>query len=1355
MACYTKPYNLCPQGVINAKCVVYTGSNLTNISVSTNDRLDVILQNINEAVGDFDFNLFTEDTATLFLSGDGTSDSPLYGDVQVSSFPNNSLSVFTDGLYSPNTIQAGVVYGGIVTWLEDYTYHVSAAGYYINGFFYESPAIDITLSPPDLTDNRIDTFILNTSSVATVLEGTPSPTPSQAPLDPATQLEISLSLVEVGTTEPTLGIECLYKENTEWTSATSNLSEINPDSSTNPCFGVKTIEGTGVHSNVYFTLTRSSAFTPASIYTQLTFFIRNKGSWANSRYLSFQWQLGNTNVGATVKMFPGSFGFNASNTTTCQVISIPMSNFGLGPLTSVDRLKVLTFAGTGGLPGYYMDEICLQDVAIVPLPTSTDEKVKVSLNDAVAGYLNGKLVAGTGITLTENNNGANETLTISSSGITSITADQGLTANTATNVQLGGTITNNRTITATSNSVIIDGTTGFGTLYAKTTTGTAFVAESTGLGTPILGMVANDIPYAIGTFKNTASTNTVLGVINVQRTTTGTAGDGIGGSIDFFNEISNGSSNISNQIISKWTTVDALTRTSQFILTGVNNIVTSDLFTLSGNGSLQLNEYGVGSFTTGTPIYNLSVTSTGQVIETLPGAGGEIISADNGLTENVPGNVQLGGTLIQSTSINLDTFGLNIDDIAGNGYVQVLPSSFLGTGTFFNIVSDNVTSNSNVTVDGTQIILLGVTPASTQTYSVTVASGATTLSYTDTVDTYRVGVGQVIGGEGIELFGLPNASTQDRLVGVTSSTSLAGYITIGSGLSLASGVLSSSGISGITADNGLTANTSTNVQLGGTLIQFTDIDNNGNEFFLHGTADNTLRTVNGTFQSNVSSSGIGASLTASNSATNLFSEINSTESAARVTSGNNTTFYNTVQVGATSISLIMNENVSPISFIMNTLGELQATAYGTGTFTGTAASYAAFDVNGNIIEVSGIGSGPVITADNGLTKNSATNVQWGGALLQNTTITGSTFTTTFTGSVTGGSTYLLNVTNSGSGGSILGQSTSTGVAVTGSATSSGIGVSASSISGVPLFAVANPTSTNTVVRMLTLRRDSSGTPTTGIGGAIGFENDTTTGTSLSNELISKWTDTTFATRTSQFIVTGVNSGTTGDILTLNGNKSIQLNGYGINTFAGTPTFTLGVDASGNVVEFTSAGAGANTALSNLASVAINTSLISDTDNTDDLGSASIGWKDAYVRTVKFDGSTSGTVTVQATAVAGTPTLTLPTVTGTITQYVEGTTASSSTPTPTGDARENYYDVTALAANATFGAPTGTPANHNSLLIRIKDNGTARTLAFNAIYRAGSDIALPTTTVISETMYLQFIYNGADSTWDFVGLTQGF
>lgn len=99
-----------------------------------------------------------------------------------------------------------------------------------------------------------------------------------------------------------------------------------------------------------------------------------------------------------------------------------------------------------------------------------------------------------------------------------------------------------------------------------------------------------------------------------------------------------------------------------------------------------------------------------------------------------------------------------------------------------------------------------------------------------------------------------------------------------------------------------------------------------------------------------------------------------------------------------------------------------------------------------------------------------------------------------------------------------------------------------------------------------------------------------------------------------------------------------------------------------------------------------------------------------------------------------------------------TTASSGTPTPTGDSDFNHFTVTALAAGATFAAPSGTPKDGNSLVIRIKDNGSAQTLAFNAIYRA-IGVTLPTTTVLSKTLYLGMTYNSADSKWDVTAVAQ--
>jgi len=56
----------------------------------------------------------------------------------------------------------------------------------------------------------------------------------------------------------------------------------------------------------------------------------------------------------------------------------------------------------------------------------------------------------------------------------------------------------------------------------------------------------------------------------------------------------------------------------------------------------------------------------------------------------------------------------------------------------------------------------------------------------------------------------------------------------------------------------------------------------------------------------------------------------------------------------------------------------------------------------------------------------------------------------------------------------------------------------------------------------------------------------------------------------------------------------------------------GLTLSGGVLTNPNPTPGANTALSNLASVAINTSLISDANNTDDLGSNTIGWRYGYI-----------------------------------------------------------------------------------------------------------------------------------------------
>lgn len=97
--------------------------------------------------------------------------------------------------------------------------------------------------------------------------------------------------------------------------------------------------------------------------------------------------------------------------------------------------------------------------------------------------------------------------------------------------------------------------------------------------------------------------------------------------------------------------------------------------------------------------------------------------------------------------------------------------------------------------------------------------------------------------------------------------------------------------------------------------------------------------------------------------------------------------------------------------------------------------------------------------------------------------------------------------------------------------------------------------------------------------------------------------------------------------------------------------------------------------------------------------------------------------------------------------------SSAAPTPNADT-DDALDVTALATAPTFGAPTGTPVNFQKLLIRIKDNGTARALAWNAAYVAGG-VSLPTTTVVNKILNILFQYDTANALnkWQCIAVAQ--
>lgn len=96
------------------------------------------------------------------------------------------------------------------------------------------------------------------------------------------------------------------------------------------------------------------------------------------------------------------------------------------------------------------------------------------------------------------------------------------------------------------------------------------------------------------------------------------------------------------------------------------------------------------------------------------------------------------------------------------------------------------------------------------------------------------------------------------------------------------------------------------------------------------------------------------------------------------------------------------------------------------------------------------------------------------------------------------------------------------------------------------------------------------------------------------------------------------------------------------------------------------------------------------------------------------------------------------------------TASASSVTPDISAYD-VYAFTALAANLTINAPTGSPADGEKITLRILDNGTSRTLTWNGTYTA-IGVTLPTSTTANKTVYIGCVYNAANTRWDVIAVT---
>lgn len=162
----------------------------------------------------------------------------------------------------------------------------------------------------------------------------------------------------------------------------------------------------------------------------------------------------------------------------------------------------------------------------------------------------------------------------------------------------------------------------------------------------------------------------------------------------------------------------------------------------------------------------------------------------------------------------------------------------------------------------------------------------------------------------------------------------------------------------------------------------------------------------------------------------------------------------------------------------------------------------------------------------------------------------------------------------------------------------------------------------------------------------------------------------------------------------------------------SPTLTtpaLGTPASGNLANCTFPTLNQNT-----------------TGKADTAGNADTATKLATARAINgvdFDGTAAITIVPRVTTIT-----------------------SSATPTINTD-NCDAVTITALAADITSmtSGLSGTPVNFQKLIIRIKDDGTARAITWGAKFES-KGVSLPTTTVISKVLTVGFIYDTVTSKW---------
>ena len=269
---------------------------------------------------------------------------------------------------------------GGASFLSGLTYDVTPLEYIINGQFYTTAAAtQVTANSGDTNFDRIDLIVADINGTVSILEGTPSANPVQPDVDETTQVVVAILTVPAGATAISIAETIVYEDNlgipTEW-DAFSNSPTID--------LTYSSVTYNGSLTSIYFNQTPNtfqasfyynSAFDTTTQNT-LQFKIYNTVVWTTAQRINLKLtSLAGVQIGSTVQLYHGKYGFSRYLLNTWQTISIPISAF--SPATNIiSRIYFQSAITTGIGLTCIIDQIKLIEGVAIPSPVNSWYKIQ-------------------------------------------------------------------------------------------------------------------------------------------------------------------------------------------------------------------------------------------------------------------------------------------------------------------------------------------------------------------------------------------------------------------------------------------------------------------------------------------------------------------------------------------------------------------------------------------------------------------------------------------------------------------------------------------------------------------------------------------------------------------------------------------------------------------------------------------------------------------------------------------------------------------------------------------------------------------------------------------------------------------